>query len=223
MKKILVVEDERDIYELQCRTLEREGFATEVATTVAEAFRKIETPGADYDVILLDMRLPDGDGFTILKRAKALGFSVLVLTAIDDEYTVASYLDLADDYVEKGTKTRILVKRIDNILNRKEDKQAEIVHRDIRIDPMRMIVYKGEKNLFLGGKDYKLLLILMQNIGKPMRREILMRDVWDIDGDFIENNTLSQAIHRLREKIEDDPDDPIIKTVRGGGGYMIEK
>lgn len=222
-KKILIVEDERDISELLSVNLERlGGYDTEVSPTVAETMRRIESPKADYDLILLDMRLPDGDGYTVLQCAKTLGFAVIVLTAVDEEYKVAAYLSLADDYAPKDTRMLVLLKRIEKVLQRREERTSELEHGGIRVDLLRYIVYKNGVDLMITGKDYKVLLQLMQNIGMPMRSTILLRDVWDIDGDFVDPSTLRKSIQRLRQKIEDDPKNPtFIVTVPDG--YMIAK
>lgn len=221
MNSILIVEDERGIYEEVSSLLDREGFLTDVATCVRDAVCKIEKPDADYDLVLLDLRLPDGYGMSVLREAKNADMSVIVVTAVDDEYSEVDLLELgADDYICKPYRIRPLVSRINNVLRRKGKLQSEIVFRSLRVDTLKGVAYKDGVDLDLTKQDYKLLLLFMQNIGVLLSRNRLL-ELWDKTGRYVNDNTLTTGIKRLREKIEDDPKNPQYLVTVHGMGYRF--
>jgi DNA-binding response OmpR family regulator len=171
-------------------------------------------------LILLDISLPDGNGYTICTAAKRLGDTpVIFLTASDDEISVVTGLDLgADDYITKPFRPMELLSRIKGVLRRSGRAQSVFDLGALKIDSVRGTVNKNGAEVFLSALEYRLLLIFANNQGVVLTREKLLNEIWDIAGEFVNDNTLTVYIKRLREKIEDDPQNPrIIKTVRGLG------
>ena len=169
------------------------------------------------------MGLPDGSGYDICRLIKAKGDTpVIFLTAIDDEVNVVMGLDMgADDYITKPFRIRELISRIKSVTRRYgRTDQARTVYEisDITIDTARAKVYKAGKEIILTALEYRLLLIFARNKGQILGRSQLLEALWDVAGDFVNDNTLTVYIKRLREKIGDDPQNPrIIQTVRGMG------
>lgn len=173
-----------------------------------------------FDIALLDVSLSNGNGFAVCSYLNQnTDTSVIFLTASGDEYSVVTGLDMgADDYISKPFRPRELLSRIGVCLRRSGKAQAVLKVGDITVDTMRAAVKKNGEEIFLSALEYRLLLILFQNKGMVMTREKLLEALWDIAGEFVEDNTLTVYIKRLREKIEDDPVKPeIIKTIRGMG------
>lgn len=222
MSRILVVEDDRSIVENLIKFLQAEGFETEAASGQSDALEKLD--GGTFDLILLDVTLPDGNGFAICSKVKAeYGIPVIFLTASGDEYSTVTGLDLgADDYISKPFRPRELVSRIKNVLRRTGKNSGVIDLEGIRVDTVKGTVSRGEKELYLSALEYKLLLVFLNNRGAVLSRGRLLQEVWDFAGEFVGDNTLTVYIKRLREKIEYDPQNPkIIKTVRGLG-YRVD-
>ena len=174
------------------------------------------------NLVLLDVTLPDGNGFDICKYVKQkLDIPVIFLTAQDEETSVVVGLDLgADDYVIKPFRTRELISRINSVLRRygkKEDTTNIVQYKNIKIDTNSAKVYKDEKEIIFTSLEYKILLMLFTNQNKLITREQLLEKIWDIAGNFVNDNTLTVYIKRIREKLQDET---IIKTVRGLG-YRI--
>jgi two-component system, OmpR family, response regulator RegX3 len=218
MNHILLVEDDSNIIKNLTEFLVSEGFRITSVTGQKEAIEKIE--GNTYDLLLLDISLSDGNGFAVCKAAKQKGdIPVIFLTASGDEYSVVTGLDMgADDYIAKPFRPRELLSRIRSVLRRTGKVQSIIEIGDLKIDTVKGIVLKKEKEVFLTALEYRLLLVFMNNKGIILSRNKLLEEIWDIAGDFVNDNTLTVYIKRLREKIEDDPQNPeIIKTVRGLG------
>ena len=225
MFKVLVVEDAREVYEPLCALLDEEGFATDVATGQSDAIRLLEEPENAYDLALVDLLLGnDGHGFSVFRVADERNIPVIFLTALRDEYTVSGGLDLgAYDYICKPYRRKELISRINAVLRKKGKLQSELVCRDLVADLSRGIVLKNGEELQMQRIHYKLLLLFMRNLGRVMTRERLLDEIWDFAGEYINDNTLSVHIKRLRESIGDDPKEPqYIRTVRGVG-YIMEK
>ncbi|MBP3702524.1 MAG: response regulator transcription factor, partial [Lachnospiraceae bacterium] len=148
---------------------------------------------------------------------------VIFLTASGDEYSVVSGLDMgADDYISKPFRPRELVSRINSVLRRTGKVQSVLSAKDISIDTTKAIVKKAGKEVYLSALEYRLLLVLFHNKGILMTREKLLEEIWDVAGEFVNDNTLTVYIKRLREKIENDPAKPeIILTVRGLGYKVL--
>lgn len=221
MKSILLVEDDKSIVLGLMYSLESEGYSVLSATTVADATRLLS--GKRFDLILLDLSLPDGSGYDICRAARAdKEIPVIFLTACDDEINVVMGLEMgADDYITKPFRLRELLSRIKTVLRRNErqtDSSGIIRIEDLTINMNAGKVTRDGSELFLTALEYRLLLTLVNHEAQILSRNQLLEVVWDIGGDFVNDNTLTVYIKRLREKIEQDPADPkIILTVRGLG------
>lgn len=222
-RKICIVEDDREIVKNLQILLGEEGFDVQAAGSRQEAIRLLKTES--FDLILLDLMLPDGSGYSLCNAIrKVQDIPVIMLTAMDDEASVVTGFDLgADDYVTKPFRPMELLSRIRNVLRRSEKKQTVYTAAALSLDIQRAYVEKDGKEIFLSALEYRLLLIFFQHQGEVLSRNRLLEEIWDIAGDFVNDNTLTVYIKRLREKIEDDPAHPaIIKTVRGLG-YRMER
>lgn len=220
--EILIVEDEREIVENLCILLTEEGFSVCAAVNRKAALEILEEKSAD--LILLDLMLPDGSGYSLCSAIKKeRDIPVIMLTAMDDEASVVTGFDLgADDYVTKPFRPMELVSRIRNVLRRSEKRQMRYMAGNLSLDVQRAYVEKNGKEIYLSPLEYRLLLIFFQHQGEVLGRNRLLEEIWDIAGDFVSDNTLTVYIKRLREKVEDDPAHPaLIKTVRGLG-YRME-
>ena len=220
MKRILLVEDNETIVMGLSYSLEQEGFEIVSSKTRKDAEKILESE--TINLVLLDVTLPDGNGFDICKYVKQkLDIPVIFLTAQDEETSVVVGLDLgADDYVIKPFRTRELISRINSVLRRygkKEDTTNIVQYKNIKIDTNSAKVYKDEKEIIFTSLEYKILLMLFTNQNKLITREQLLEKIWDIAGNFVNDNTLTVYIKRIREKLQDET---IIKTVRGLG-YRI--
>ncbi len=217
MKKILLVEDSDSIILGLKYSLEQESFKVVVSKTVEET--KVLIKNENFDLILLDITLPDGNGFDICKYIKdKKDIPIIFLTARDEETNVVMGLDLgADDYIIKPFRTRELISRINSVFRRydkNESKSNIIKYKDIKIDVNSAKVYKGEKEIIFTSLEYRIVLMLFTNPNKLITRDELLEKIWDIAGNFVNDNTLTVYIKRIREKLEDEN---IIKTVRGLG------
>lgn len=222
--KIFVLEDDSAISMGLKYSLENEGYEVVQAECVKEAMELIEKE--TYSLYLMDLTLPDGTGYDVCKKIKTIGdLPVIFLTAYDDEINVVMGFDIgADDYISKPFRVRELMVRIKSVLRRynRESVDGIIRIKNLTIMTNEAKVYKEGQELVLTAMEYRLLLILLNNRGTVMSRSKLLENIWDVEGDFVEDNTLTVYIKRLRNKIEEEPNQPeIIKTVRGLG-YVIE-
>lgn len=218
MAKIFLVEDDRAIIENLQEFLREEGFQVKTAEGQREAISTLETES--FDLILLDISLSEGNGFAVCSYVKQnMDTPVIFLTASGDEYSVVSGLDMgADDYISKPFRPRELVSRIHSVLRRSGKVNAILESGDVSIDTGKAVVKKRGEEVFLSALEYRLLLVLFSNKGILMSRERLLEGIWDVAGEFVNDNTLTVYIKRLRAKIETDPVNPkIIRTVRGMG------
>ena len=223
MKNILMVEDDSTIAFAVKYAVEQEGFNLDIADNLENA-RKIVN-SKEYDLILLDVMLPDGNGYEFLKQLREHDEDtpVIFLTACDEEVNIVMGLDIGgDDYITKPFRVRELISRINAILRRKgksQDSNKKILKfKNISIHTLEARVFKNNEEIFLTSAEYKLLLILIQNKNMVLSRAQILEKLWDVTYDFINDNTLSVYIKRLREKIEDDSSKPqYILTVRGLG------
>ncbi len=218
MAKLLIVEDDKAIVKSISEFLTGEGFVVDAAGGQREAIEKLETQ--QYDLALLDLSLADGNGYSVCSYIKSNGdMPVIFLTATDDEYSVVAGLDMgADDYMTKPVRPRELVSRIRSVLRRTGKNQAVVTFGNLRIDTEKAIVTKNGEELFLSALEYRLLLIFINNRGRVLTRTQILNDIWDAAGEYVNDNTLTVYIKRLRSKIEDDPAEPtLIQTVRGLG------
>lgn len=218
MADIFLVEDDKGIIENLKEFLSTEGFSVVSATGQTEALERLEKE--NFDLVLLDISLAEGNGFAVCSYIKQnTDIPVIFLTASGDEYSVVSGLDMgADDYISKPFRPRELVSRINSVLRRTGKVQSVLSAKDISIDTTKAIVKKAGKEVYLSALEYRLLLVLFHNKGILMTREKLLEEIWDVAGEFVNDNTLTVYIKRLREKIENDPAKPeIILTIRGLG------
>lgn len=223
MIKILMVEDDTNITSTLTYYLQNEGFLMETAKSKYEAIEKIDQK--EYNLILLDITLPDGNGYEVYKKLKEkYSTPVIFLTALDDEKDIVKGFDLgADDYITKPFHTRELLSRIKNVLRHIEKKNIDDIIRvqDIEINKNKKMVKRGDRELELTALEYKILLLLFENRGGIISREQILSNIWDENENFVNDNTLTVYIKRIREKIENNPNKPeIIKTIRGIG-YKI--
>lgn len=222
MTRLLLVEDDADIVKNLTLLLQQDGFEATTASGQAAALQALEQQS--FDLLLLDISLADGNGYAVCTAAKkAYHTPVIFLTASGDEMSVVAGLDMgADDYIAKPFRPLELLSRIRSVL-RRTGKAASVVElSDLRVDTVRGVVTKAGQEVYLSALEYRLLLVFINNRGVVMSRAQLLENIWDIAGEFVNDNTLTVYIKRLRDKIEDDPQNPtIIRTVRGMG-YKVE-
>ena len=220
---ILLVEDDRMIIENLTEFLKTEGFQVWSADGQEKAMKILTNQ--HFDLILLDITLAQGNGYSTCTQIKShYEIPIIFLTALDDEFSVVTGLDMgADDYISKPFRPRELVSRMRTVLRRNSKTPNFLSCREIRIDPVKGIVTKRGEEIFLSALEYRLLLVFFQHRGMVMSRSMLLEEIWDIAGEYVNDNTLTVYIKRLRDKIEDNPQEPkIIKTVRGLGYKMEE-
>ena len=220
--RILFVEDDAAIAAGLTYSLQREGYEVAMAASVRQALHHLET--SDCDLGIIDLGLPDGSGFTICRQMKQMGRPVIFLSAVDDETTVVQGLDLGgDDYVTKPFRLQELLSRIRSVIRRYEPGSHSIVQiDDLTIDQKQAKVFRDQQEIFLSAMEYQLLMVFVHHPGQTLSRTQLLDALWDHKGQYVEDNTLSVTIRRLREKIERDPQTPrILMTVRGLG-YRME-
>ena len=224
MTKILLVEDDGQIAAYLGELLRAEGFDTQIASSKKEAGECLLAQA--FDLVLLDVSLPDGNGFSICAEIKKeYEIPVIFLTASGDEYSVVAGLDMgADDYIAKPFRPRELISRIRSVLRRCKKEQRILSCGDLRVNVSSATVTKGEKELFLSALEYRLLLLLLQNKGQILTRNQLLEEIWDASGEYVNDNTLSVYMKRLREKIEENPQSPrLLHTIRGIGYRMEDR
>ncbi|KYH34858.1 transcriptional regulatory protein WalR [Clostridium tepidiprofundi DSM 19306] len=222
MYKILVVEDDESLGRGLQFALQKEGFEVNLARTLSEG--KSYFYSTKNDLILLDVMLPDGNGFEFCKEIrKESDIAIIFLTACDEEVNVVLGLDIgADDYITKPFRVRELISRIKAILRRSE-KINKMHTNSIKCNDL--VFYSFERKLIKNGKEimlttmeYKLIDMFLNNPMRILSRNNILEKLWDLNGEFVDDNTLSVYIRRLREKIEDDASHPqYITTVRGIG------
>ena len=221
---IFLLEDDDAIAMGLSYSLENEGYAVTVAKSVSQALEIINKK--NFSMYLLDLTLPDGSGYSVCKRIKEIGdFPVIFLTAYDDEVNVVMGFEFgADDYITKPFRLKELLVRIKSVFRRynNDSGDGKIKVKDLVVNTNEAKVYKNGNEIVLTAMEYRLLLILLNNRGCVLSRTQLLENIWDVAGDFVEDNTLTVYIKRLRDKIEENPTEPeYIKTIRGLG-YIIE-
>lgn len=222
MTSILLVEDDSEIIANLTEFLTNEGFSVKNVTGQSAALDIIEKE--KFDLVLLDVSLSDGNGFAVCSAIKAEDYApVIFLTASGDEFSTVTGFDLgADDYIAKPFRPRELISRIKNVLRLTGSTGSVTQLGDVLVDTVKGTASKNGCDLYLSALEYRLLLVFINNRGAVLSRTRLLESIWDIAGEFVNDNTLTVYIKRLREKIEDDPQDPkIIKTVRGLG-YKVD-
>lgn len=220
MKNILLIEDNESILKGLVYSLEQERFKVTTAMTIKDSKNLLESNNI-YNLIILDIPLPDGSGFDLCKYIKSnYNIPIIFLTAKDEEQDVVQGFDLgADDYIIKPFRTRELISRANNILRRYNNIQTNIItSSNIKIDLDAQRVYKNDDEIVLTALEYKILALLFTNINQTVSREKILDKIWDIAGNYVNDNTLTVYIKRIRAKLS--PND-IIKTIKGIG-YRIE-
>lgn len=221
--KILLVEDDKTIASGLEYSLQQDQFDTVVCYDATSAKKLLMEDLQQFTICLFDLSLPDGSGYELCKMVKERSdIPVIFLTAIDDEVNVVMGLDMgADDYITKPFRIRELLSRIKSVLRRyhkQSQPKTSIEFGQVRINTLEGKVHKNGEEITLTALEYRLLLIFANHIGQVLSRTQLLEQIWDVAGDFVNDNTLTVYIKRLREKLEDDPQNPtLIKTVRGLG------
>ena len=215
MHSILLTEDNDYIIKGIKYLLESNNFKVTIAKSLKEAKELISNK---YDLIILDLMLPDGDGLKFYEE-NLKNKTTLILTAKDDEDIISSSLDSGvEDYIIKPFRSKELLARINKILKRNKD-NAIITVDNVTIDADAGRVFVTNKEIILTTLEYRILLLLFQNLNRIVTREILIDRIWDISGKFVEDNTLTVYIKRIREKLGNEN---IIKTIKGIG-YRVDK
>lgn len=223
MQRLLLLEDDISLIDGLKYSLEKNGYRIEVARTIKEAEEMWETDGL-YDLLLLDVTLPDGNGFEICERVRRVGSSVpiIFLTASDEEINIIRGLDSGgDDYITKPFKLGELCSRIRALLRRSSMHSGGagcLTSGSLKVNLMEGKVFLNGNPLELTSAEYRLLCMFLKNRGQVLTRSMLLDKLWDGKGSFVDDNTLSVYVRRLREKIETDPSQPEnLETVRGFG------
>ncbi len=223
--KILLVEDDKTIASGLDYSLQADGYETVICYNAESAKSVIKERLTEIDLCLFDLSLPDGSGYELCEIVKNRSDKpVIFLTALDDEVNVVMGLDMgADDYITKPFRIRELISRIKSVFRRydkqQQTKQKTVIEiENVRINTLEGKVYKNGEEMLLTALEYRLFLIFANHIGQVLTRNQLLERIWDVAGEFVNDNTLTVYIKRLREKLEDNPRNPkIIKTVRGLG------
>jgi Response regulators consisting of a CheY-like receiver domain and a winged-helix DNA-binding domain len=229
-KKILIVEDERNIAQLLAFNMLQAGYSYDVAADGAEGLRRALT--GEYDLILLDLMLPKMDGIEVCRRARAkVSTPIIIVTAREEEIDKIMGLETgADDYVTKPFKLKELMARIKANIRRassevvRSDSAGEniITLRSLVIDCEKYHVTNNGEEVSLTKKDYDLLIHMAKNAGRVFTREELLEQVWGYDGYYGDIRTVDVAIRRLREKLEADPTKPEFLFTKRGLGYYVK-
>lgn len=219
--KILIIEDDLSLINGLSFAIKKQGYDLDIARTTFEA----DTIWADgkYDLIILDVSLPDGSGFDICRKIRETSkVPIIFLTAADEETDIIMGLDIGgDDYITKPFKLAVLLSKINAILRRSTDfnqTDMELNSNGITVQLLKGKVYKNGCHIDLTTSEYKLLCLFMENPDIILSAEQILSKLWDCDENYVDNNTLTVYIRRLRTKIEDNPGEPkMIVTVRGMG------
>jgi two-component system response regulator VicR len=221
MPTILFVEDDTTIAMGVEYSLKQDGFQVSLAHRLEEARDLLKRQS--FDLVLLDLGLPDGSGYALCKEIRAAGDTpIVILSARDEETSIILGLDLgADEYITKPFSLRELISRMKAVLRRRGPVEASdrtLTCGDVTVVAQQAKVYKNGHEVPLTALEYRLLLTLFTNQGRVLSRGQILAQIWEVDGDFVNDNTITVYIKRLREKLEDDPQNPtLIKTVRGLG------
>ena len=211
--KLLLIEDNKGIAKGLEFSLQGAGYETELCHNCEQAYAKI---GGDYAVIIIDISLPDGNGFDLYKDIRRVNSSpVIFQTALDDEDSIVRGFDLgAEDYITKPFSTRELIARVKRLTRKSE---STVTVGEITLDLDKQAVFKESEKVEFTALEYRVCSLLIQNHGAVVTREMILEKIWDIAGNYVSDNTLSVYIRRIRQKLGADK----IKTVKGAG-YRME-
>ena len=221
MSRILLLEDDLGLIDGLIFALEKNGFEVAVVRTITEAATVVSEQ--KFDILLLDLTLPDGSGFEICKKVrKTSNVPIIFLTASDEEVNIVMGLDIGgDDYITKPFRLNELISRINALLRRSNimsKSGCELVSNGITVVFQTNKVEKDAKEIELTAAEFRLLCLLMQNPNTVLTRTVLLDRLWDGSGSFVDDNTLSVYVSRLRAKVEENPEKPkFLLTVRGVG------
>ena len=218
MSRILIVEDDLDIVENLTILLQDEGYSVCIASSMGQALNILNTE--NVDLVILDITLPDGNGYSICTAVKrTTNAPVIFITAMTDEASIVTGFRLgADDYITKPFKPMEFICRVRNALRKSGKVPSVFQVEDLHVDARSGIVTKAGAEIILSALEYRLLLVFLNHFGETLSRRELLQEIWDVAGDYVNDNTLTVYIKRLRDKIETDPANPVIlKTVRGLG------
>lgn len=216
--RIFLVEDDLALQKAMKYTLEKEGFKVNIASNVRESLEKFNKNEIDF--VLLDIMLPDGSGYDICEKIRTESdVPIIFMTACEDEANIVLGLDLGgDDYITKPVRIRELVSRIKAVQRRRGIKDNEDIIRtgDLIIDLLGCKVKRIDQEIFLTAMEYKLLILLVSNKSQVLSRDRILQHLWDFEGNFVDGNTLTVYIKRLRDKV-DNAESNYIQTIRGLG------
>lgn len=226
MNKILLVEDDEALALGVEYTLKEEGYDTHRVSTIKDGKAVIDSNY--YDLILLDINLPDGSGYDLCKYIKtSKDIPIIFLTALDEEVNVVLGLDLGgDDYITKPFRVRELLSRIRVVLRRNTKLDISggiIISEKIEVNTSLAEVKKDDYKILLTAKEYKLLLTFLKHPNELLSKDFILNEIFDDEGVFVEDNTLSVYIKRLREKVENNPSKPEYIITKRGLGYIWTK
>ena len=221
MSRILLLEDDLSLINGLSYAFGKQGFELDIARTLKEG--EMRWTDGKYDLLVLDVSLPDGSGFDFCKKVRLTSkVPVIFLTASDEETSIIMGLDIGgDDYITKPFKLGVLISRINALLRRANSFQAEDT--ELRSNGVSVLLLQGRafkngKPLELTAAEYKLLCLFMRNPNTLLTKEQILNKLWDCNGNYIDSSTLTVYMRRLRMKIEDDPGEPkMLLTVRGMG------
>ena len=217
--RILIAEDERDLNHILTERLRKEHYSVDACFDGQEALDYLE--GAEYDALILDIMMPVMDGLTVLKKLRSRGNSVpvLLLTAKDSIEDRVNGLDAgANDYLVKPFSMAVLLKHVEAVLRRTQGEKEVFLYRGLTIDPERKQVAREGEEIRLTPREYALLDLLARNRGRVLTKTMILEQVWDNQGAFVEENTVNVTLNRLKKKIEPDPENPVyIRNVFGLG------
>lgn len=222
MSSILLVEDDSILAYSVEYTLKGEGFNVKCAENVKKAKKSFKEQS--FDLIILDVMLPDGNGYELCKDIRNVSeVPIIFLTSCDEEANVVIGLDIgADDYITKPFRIKELISRIKAILRRNKrvlNNSDVLISGDIKVQTLQGKVEKNNEEIVLTALEYRLLLIFIKHPNQILSRNIILEELWDSEGEFVDDNTLSVYIRRLREKIEDNAAEPKYITTHRGLGY----
>lgn len=221
MSRLLLLEDDQSLIYGLSFSFKKQGFNADIARTISEALDLWAEN--EYELLILDVSLPDGSGFEFCRKVRENSdVPIIFLTASDEETSVIMGLDIGgDDYITKPFKLSILISRINALLRRTEKYKSnnqQVESNGIKIHLLEGTAYKNENALDLTSGEYKLLCFLMENPNIVLSKDQILEKLWDVNGNYIDNNSVTVYIRRLRVKIEDNPSQPkMIQTIRGLG------